>query len=95
MYRRNVVCFRYVVGNTVHTGDDDDDNNNKHYKTNIMQHIYCKQKQVANADYGNIWRGTRAHCTNVPNISKRTNVRRQDRACAQLDFNIGKEIGLK
>jgi hypothetical protein len=39
MYSRNVVCFRYVIVNTLHKGgdkedddDDDDDNNNNNNK---------------------------------------------------------------
>jgi len=28
MYRRNVVCFRYLIVNTLHIGDDNNNNNN-------------------------------------------------------------------
>ena len=68
-----MVCFRYIIVNTVHTGDDKDNNNNnnnnnnnRHYKTNIMQQVYYKQEQAVNADDVNIWQGDRAHYINVP-----------------------------
>ena len=28
MYPRNMVCFRYIIVNTLHEGDNDDANNN-------------------------------------------------------------------
>ena len=42
MYIRNLVCFRYIIVNTVHQGDnkddddddDDDDNNNNNNNNN-------------------------------------------------------------
>jgi hypothetical protein len=45
-----MVCFRYIIINTLHKGDDDDDdddnnNNNNNNATKILQ-----QKQLANAD---------------------------------------------
>ena len=27
VYPRNMVCFRYIIANTLREGDDDDDNN--------------------------------------------------------------------
>jgi len=37
MYRRNVVCFRYLIVNTLHIGDDrynDDDNDDNYHNNN-------------------------------------------------------------
>ena len=67
------------VNNNNNNSDDDDDdddnnnnnNNNRHYQTNIMQQIYYKQLQVANADYINIWWDNEPHYINVSNIRKR------------------------
>jgi len=30
LYSRNMVCFRYIIVNTLHKGDKDDDDNNNH-----------------------------------------------------------------
>jgi len=48
IYRRNMVCFRYIIVNTLHIrdskDDDDDDNNNNNNN---------KMKLIENADYAN------------------------------------------
>jgi hypothetical protein len=34
MYPRDMVCFRYIIVNTLHKGDDDDDDNDNNNNNN-------------------------------------------------------------
>ena len=79
----------------VYIRNNNNNNNNKqqhkirHYKQNYHGKKYNKQKQIANADCADS--GTHI---STPNIGKRI-IHRQDTVCAQLRFNICKEIGVK
>jgi len=45
IHPRNMVCFRYVIVNTVHTGDnkdDDDDNDGNNGKNNSKYNTHSK-----------------------------------------------------
>jgi len=56
IYRRNVVCFRYIVVHTVHKGyykdnddDDDDDNYNSHNNRYAGLEIYANGNSALNS----------------------------------------------
>jgi hypothetical protein len=44
VYPRNIVCFRYIIVNTLHKGDnnddDDDDNNNNNNNKHMPKPVY-------------------------------------------------------
>jgi hypothetical protein len=39
MYPRNMVCFRHVIVNTLHTGDNKDDDDDDSNNENIIKHM--------------------------------------------------------
>jgi hypothetical protein len=38
---RNIVCFRYIILNTLHKGDNKDNNNNNNNNSNIAHSKFC------------------------------------------------------
>ena len=67
--------------NTLHKGDDDDDNNNNNNNNNNK----CQQFDE-----------TIDHIiTKCPILAKEHYVKRHDRVCAQLHFNLCKETGVQ
>ena len=60
VYRRNVVCLRYIIVNSLHKGDnrddDDDDNiNNNSVLNNITCSTYCKYRTAATLYTVEMW----------------------------------------
>jgi hypothetical protein len=61
-----------------------------------MQQKYYKQKQVANADLCQQFDETIEHIISAcPILAKEQYIKRHDKVCAQLHFNICKETGVK
>jgi hypothetical protein len=49
VYPRNIVCFRYIIVNTLHKGDNkDNNNNNNNYNNNNNQAVHTDREVTAN-----------------------------------------------
>jgi hypothetical protein len=46
MYPRNKVCFRYVIVNTLHTGDNKDNNNSVMESRNTHREVKANWRDV-------------------------------------------------
>ena len=60
-----------------------------------MRQIYYKQKQRANADCKQFDETVEHIVSGCPILPKEQYIKRHDRLCAQLHFNVCKEIGVK
>jgi len=60
-----------------------------------MRQKYYKQEQIANADYKQFVETVEHIISVCPVLAKEQYTKRHDLVCAQLHFNLCKEIGLK
>jgi hypothetical protein len=87
-----MVCFKHIIVNNLHKSNNNDNNksnnnNNSNNATKILQ-----QKQIANVN--SLFRhGT--HHISMSNIAEEQYIKRNDKGCAELHFNIRKEIEAK